>query len=112
MGEQPAKRGSTARAKPAQEPATALAAHAPWIPGTFAPEDIGAIQALARGQADEATQRRALQFIIDFCHNDGAHYFPGEAGRRDTDFALGRASVGKQIVNMVKFRLKPHGEQP
>jgi len=91
----------------------ALNEHAPWMPpAVLPPQAIGALQALSRGEADGPTQQRALQWILDYCHNDGAHYFPGCDGERDTAFALGRAEVGKQIVSMVKMRLKPHGEQP
>lgn len=111
MSEQPTQRASRARLKPTTDPAKAIEQLAPWKPVELAPEDVGAIQALARGDAEPHLQKRALQFVLDLSYNSGMHYFPGEDGRRDTDFALGRASVGKQLVNMIKMKLKIHGEQ-
>jgi hypothetical protein len=89
----------------------ALAEHAPWRPVEPTPEQVGAIKAMSRGEALPHQQQAALQFLIDLAYNGGAHYFPGEGGRRDTDFALGRAWVGQQIVTMCKMIVKPGGEQ-
>ena len=111
MSEQPAAKKGQARVRAAQDPSEALAARLPWKPGEFAPEDVGAIQALHRGDAAPHQQQRALKFIVELSRNGEAHYFPGENGRRDTDYALGRAHVGKQIQAMVNIRLKPLGEQ-
>lgn len=55
-------------------------------------------------------QKRVLEFVIDLSRNDGALFFPGEGGRRDTDFALGRRFVGEQLVTMIKMRIDRGGE--
>ena len=99
------------KVKPRRSPADALSEHAPWKPGEYDPADILALQTLARGEADAPMQRRALDFIVRMSRNDGALYFPGENGRRDTDFALGRYFVGEQIVTLLKVnisRLRGH----
>lgn len=100
------QRRGTGKVRPAKAPRDALAAHAPWIPVTCDPADVTALQALARGEADPGMQRRALDFVIRLSRNDGALYFPGEDGRRDTDFALGRAFVGEQVVALLKLNLR------
>ena len=110
MSEQPGNRAPKAVIKPAKDMGKALADHAPWKPVPASVEDLGALRALHRGGAEPHQQQRALKFIIDMCRTDGALYFPGENGRRDTDFALGRAWVGEQIVAMVNIRPKPSSE--
>ncbi len=100
------------RVRPSEDVAKALASHAPWRPPSFSPSDVSAIQALWRGEAAPHQQRRALDFLIEMSRNDGAFYFPGEAGRRDTDFALGRAFVGEQLITLIKMKLKRGEEQP
>ena len=104
MAEQP-------KIKPKDDPRKRLQDVEPWMPPEFTQEQIGAIKALSRGQADPHQQQLAIQFLIDMCHNGGAHFFPGQDGQRSTDFALGRAWVGKQIVTMVKWIIRPGGEQ-
>jgi hypothetical protein len=71
---------------------------------------VGALQSLLRGDAQDYQQKLALNWILDMSRNGGAIYFPGEAGRRDTDFALGRAFVGEQIITLLKVKLKRGGE--
>ncbi len=85
----------------------AIEAHAPWKPPSFEPEDAAALQALAKGTASAAQQKRALAWIIE----QGAAtydlaYRPGaQEGDRDTAFALGRVFVGQQIVKLLKLKL-------
>lgn len=111
MSEQPVQRASPARARPAKDASVALADHAPWKPPPeIAPEDWGALQACWNGVAQPHQQKRALEFVLKVSHNDGAHYFPGEGGRRDTDFALGRAVVGQIVSMALKFKPKLGGE--
>lgn len=93
-----------------KNPEQALKAHLPWIPATAEPADITAIQACYHGTANEEQQRRALDYIINLSLNDGMLYFAGEEGRRNTDFALGRAYVGNQIITFIKLR-RPNSEQ-
>lgn len=111
MSEQSPRRPRAEVAKAAVAPEIALAVHAPWKPAEPTKEQIGAIKALAAGTAEMHQQRIAFQFILDFSYNGGAHYFPGEGGRRDTDYALGRALLGKQMITMVKMIVTPNGEQ-
>ena len=98
------------RVRPTKSVSEALQEHAPWKPIVADPFDVAAIKALSRGEADPAAQRRALDFVIRLSRNDGAHYFPGEGGRRDTDFALGRAFVGAQIIALLSVRAHGTGE--
>lgn len=84
----------------------AIADNAPWKPAGYEPADAAAIQALAKGSASPDQQKRALKWII----NTGARtydlsYRPGEEGRRDTDFAEGRRSLGLQLVMLVNLKL-------
>ena len=100
------------KVRPRTDAGKALLEHAPWKPGEYDPADILALQTLARGEADAGTQRRALDFIVRLSRNDGALYFPGENGRRDTDFALGRHFVGEQIVTLLKVNISRLRGQP
>jgi|OM-RGC.v1.031168385 hypothetical protein len=70
----------------------------------FEEADAAALQALQRGQADEETQKRALKWIIEKA--SGLYeepYIKGCDGERDTNFNLGRACVGRQIVTLLNF---------
>ena len=98
--------GAKGAARPAKSVAAALADHAPWKPVTVPAEVAGALQALHRGQAEPHQQTLALRWIIETSRNAGAHYFPGENGRRDTDYALGRAFMGEQIVTVLNIKMR------
>lgn len=107
MSEQPAQ--PRARAKSVRQ---ALEDAAPWKPAQWEPADAGALQALQRGDAPAHLQQRALRFIIEsLCGTYEMNYRPGDDGRRDTDFALGKAFVGQQIVKLLKVKVNPGGEQ-
>jgi hypothetical protein len=57
--------------------------------------DVVAIQALAQGRADEAQQKRALNWIIyKACDFDGISYRESE---RDTAFAEGKKFIVHQL---------------
>lgn len=118
MSEQPPKRDSAQLtrdmsrkprepARPARKPKQqVLDEHAPWVTPAYELADATAIKALAAGTADIEQQKRALAWII----NKGAgtydmSYRPGYEGQRDTDFALGRAFVGQQIVKLINVPL-------
>lgn len=104
MSEQPKLRRN-------KEPVTALAERAPWMPpAELPPEIVGALQALQRGDAQQHQQQNALRWIMQLGANGGALYFPGDAGRRDTDFALGRLYVAQIIEKCLKTKLHPTGE--
>lgn len=84
----------------------AIADNAPWKPVKYEPADAAAIQALAKGNATPDQQKRALAWIIKNCARTyDLSYRPGEDGRRDTDFAEGRRSVGLQLVMMVNVKI-------
>ena len=80
--------------------------NAPWKPVHWTDETAGALQALAKGKAAEHQQVLALDYIINVvAGNYDAHYHAGPDGQRNTDFALGRAFVGQQIVKLLKLNL-------
>lgn len=80
--------------------------HTPWLPPKYELSDATALQALSRGEADKHQQERALKWIIETaCDTYGMHFFPGEDGRRNTDFALGRRFVGQEVVKMLKLNV-------
>jgi hypothetical protein len=61
------------------------------------------MQALARGDADEFQQRRALDWIIQKA--SGMYQFQFYPTDRETAFALGRGFVGQQVVKLTKLNL-------
>lgn len=68
--------------------------------------DIFALQAVAKGIANEAQQQRALNYIIvTLCAVDRWEFWPDSV--RKTDLALGKRWVGVQIRRILK--LKPQG---
>lgn len=76
-------------------------------PAGWEPADVSAIQAMMEGRANDIQQRRAMEWIINKASMAGASQFrPGGAdGERETNFALGRAFVGQQILGLVKINL-------
>ena len=84
----------------------AIAEHAPWKPAPYEPADAAALQALAQGSATADQQKRALDWLVKkCCRTYDLSYRPGEEGRRDTDFAEGRRSVGLQIVTLLNLKI-------
>ena len=80
----------------------------PWMPvTTYKVADAAAIQALQRGDASPEMQKRALFFIINVvCATyDEPFYNQDAQGQRNTDFALGRAFTGRQLVKLTKVDL-------
>jgi hypothetical protein len=73
--------------------------HSPFLPAKYDPSDSHAIRALMTGTASAGQQRQALDWIIHvLCRTYDEPYRPGEDGRRETDYALGMAYVGRQLV--------------
>ena len=67
---------------------------------------VRALVNLSAGEASEHQQKIALEWIINEASR--AHvpaFFPGTDGQRNTDFALGRAFVGQQIIGLLKVNL-------
>ncbi len=93
--------------RPAKTQGQAIAEHAPWKPASYEPADAAALQALARGNANGEQQKRALDWLVKTCcRTYDLSYRPGgEEGRRDTDFAEGRRSVGLQLVTMLNLKI-------
>lgn len=79
----------------------------PWLPAPYELADVSAIQALVAGTASAEQQRRAMAWIINVAAGTyDMAYRPGtEDGRRDTDFALGKAYVGQQIVKLTRLNI-------
>jgi hypothetical protein len=112
MSEQPSENHHAEKKKagpktPKKSLRAALADNAPWMPPQYEIADVAAIQALGRGDADPDQQKRALRFMIEtVCDTYNMAYRPGgEDGRRDTDFALGRAFPGQQLVKFLKLNV-------
>ncbi len=76
----------------------------PWHPAEWDEFDASAIQALARGDANDQQQRRALQWIVEKASMVGDQSFvPGQADV--VAFIEGRRSVGNQIRKLVNINL-------
>lgn len=76
--------------------------HDPWLPAEYTDRDVGAVQALARGEADEVAQKHALRYIVESLSGCYDMSFRPESDRA-TSFAEGRRYVGLQIVKMTKL---------
>ncbi len=87
--------------------------HAPWRLTPWEPEIASAVQAMVRGDCPSNLQQRLIAFIIyEMCGAGDLHYRPGGIEQqRDTDFALGKAWVGQQLVKLTKVRINRGGEQ-
>jgi hypothetical protein len=110
MAEQPEQR------RRRRSPAEATQEHAPWKPTPWEAADALAMQRLAAGTANAIEQKRAMKWILT-CTGvlDQAFRPGGEDGRRDTDFALGKQSIGLQIMKLARVNLslikgEEHGE--
>ena len=78
----------------------------PWAPAKAELPDTVALQALSNGTADEHQQKRALKWIIEVSAGTyDQQFYPGDDGRRDTDFALGRRYVGLSIVKELRLNV-------
>ena len=66
-----------------------------------------AVQAVANGNASADQQKRAIAWIVGtLCGTYDLAFRPDDhGGSRDTDFALGKAFVGQQIVKLLKLHL-------
>jgi|GEM_PF-1090198 len=114
LGEEPTR---TAPKKPSRQ---ALLERAPWMPPEYELADVTAVQAVLAGRASPEQQQRAMRWVIERAAGtyDLAYRPGGEDGRRDTDFALGRAFVGQQIVKLSKLnpgllpRREPRADPP
>src|SRR5215467_10261920 len=70
----------------------------PWQMPRIDDADIFALQAVAKGTASDAQQQRAYEYVArTLCDTDRMTFWPGEDGRRATDFAEGKRWVGLQL---------------
>jgi hypothetical protein len=76
-----------------------------FAPAAYEKADVYALKALSQGQASEAQQVRALEWILrNASQFDDLSYRSGVSGDRDTAFAEGRRFVGLQVVKMINLR--------
>ena len=74
-----------------------------WHPPTYEKADIRALQALARGDAGEVEQKRALDWLINIAA--ATYDEPFRPGQQDAvNYMLGRRSVGLAIVKLLKLK--------
>lgn len=72
----------------------------PYFSAPWEPADASAVQALQRGEADAAQQKRALDWIIK--HAAGTYNVSFQPGMPDaTAFAEGRRFVGTEIIKLL-----------
>lgn len=74
---------------------------AAWAPAPYTDDDVYAFKALAKGEANEFQQKRALQWIIATAGTYDQSYRPDSD--RETVFAEGRRFVGLQAVKMINY---------
>lgn len=90
--------------RPKKPPSQGMADNPPWLPVPWTDETAGALQALEQGRAAEHQQKLALDFIINgICDTYGFHFYADS--QNNTNFALGRAFAGQQIVKILKLNL-------
>lgn len=77
----------------------------PWHPPAYTDAEAYAMQALARGEANESQQRAALDYIVNaICEYDGLSFRAGGTdGDRATAFAEGKRFVGAQIWKLIRI---------
>jgi hypothetical protein len=86
------------------KPVPARKRREPWHPAEWAIEDAQALQALSRGSAAPGEQMRALKWIIEqAAMTYDEPFVPGEEATRS--YLMGRMSVGRQIVKLIKVPL-------
>ncbi|WP_234895043.1 hypothetical protein [Agrobacterium vitis] len=101
-------------AKPVKRP------YRPWMPVTVQADnnqpisnlsirkaDAIAIKAVAGGHANEEQQRRAWAALLHITGANDLPWMPEEhGGARDTDFAAGKAHVGKQFQKIASVPIE------
>lgn len=76
--------------------------HAAYLPPEWELSDAYALKSLVAGTASADQQQRAVAWIINrAAATYDMAYRPESA--RDTDFALGRAFVGQQVVKLINM---------
>lgn len=72
---------------------------------TWENADVGALQALNRGEATPEQQQRALKWIMRATQYRAVSFRSGPNGDRDTAFAEGKRFIGYQILKIVEMDL-------
>lgn len=75
----------------------------PYLPPAWDKADVGAFQALAKGEATSAQQQRALNWILYQAAN--VYDLEYRTDDRAHAFVSGRRFVGLQIVKLLKLNL-------
>ena len=86
----------------------------PWLPADYDDDVIYAIRALSGGTANAGQQKIVWDYLMFLTAADpefaDLFYRPGEVGRRDTDFALGKNYVGQQLRKLLRPELTPQSK--
>lgn len=79
-----------------------------WMPADYDAADVEAMQACARGEANEHQQKRVVDWVINKAAGAYELSFRSDAdgGERETAFAEGRRFVGMQVVKAVNMSPK------
>jgi len=91
---------------PPRETAKTIPSASVVEPAGYGIPEASAWQALSRGEANKDQQLLAVRWLLEGpCGLHDLQYRPGEAGRRDTDFACGKRYVGQQVVKLMKINI-------
>lgn len=76
-----------------------------WKPVDYKDADVGALQALQRGDATEQQQKRALRWLVEKAAGtyEVSYRSDVDGGDRETAFAEGRRFVGLQTVKLLNM---------
>lgn len=77
----------------------ALKKREPWHPADFKDYDAYAWQAFSRGEANEAQQRRAFEWLMTASGVRDELFVPGQDDVRT--YLMGRRSIGLQVARML-----------
>lgn len=79
----------------------------PWAAPEPTLAEVVAVKALFSGTAMEHQQKMAIAYIVNkACGTYEDQFCPGEDGRRNTDYALGKRRVGLHLVSLLNAPLK------
>ena len=76
-----------------------------FFPNAFTPDDVFALQALARGEASAHQQKRALRYIVTTVARSYETDF--DPGPTTQAFMVGRHWVGNQVLKLLNLNPKP-----
>ena len=87
----------------------------PWMPAPYEVADVTAVQAIARGDADEHQQKRFYRWLLaELCRVNDLSFRPDS--QRASDFAEGKRFVGLQVMKLFSLNAgalaKKEGQKP